>query len=310
MAKQKNNDSKKDKEKFYYNEWWAPYADVIGADETLALHFGHYEKGVKSHKDAVVNKNDFIGRILNLDSVEKNSVYLDSGCGVGGTSIYLAKKYPNIKFIGITNSPGQIFLANKFSKDLKVNSNTEFIVGDYLKIGVIDNYFDGIFTLQAFMRGPDKKKFLQEAYRVLKPNKKLVIDDVFLKKKPSSFIMKNSYNVYLKIWKIPSIEVINKIKSDLEEVGFQDIEVLDITKGFRLSFMILNLKWLIHSFFPKRKTNKRKKSVKKQKIVFQKDKKSALDNPFLGEIFKFISPIPLGFSGNLRYMTITAVKKE
>jgi ubiquinone/menaquinone biosynthesis C-methylase UbiE len=273
----------------------------MDADGTLALHFGHYEKGVKSYKDAVVNKNDFIGRILKLDSVEKDSVYLDSGCGVGGTSIFLAKKYPKIKFIGITNSPGQIYLANKFSKDLNVKSNTEFIIGDYLKISVIDNYFDGIFTLQAFMLGPDKKKFLEEAYRVLKPNKKLVIDDVFLRKKPSGFIMKNSYNVFLKIWKIPSIEPIDKIKSQLETIGFNDIEVLDITKSFRLSFMVLNIKWLIHSIFPIRK---------KQKIVFQKGKKSMLDNPFIGEIIKFISPIPLGFSGNLRYMTITAVKKE
>jgi ubiquinone/menaquinone biosynthesis C-methylase UbiE len=309
MSKQNNKDMKRDKEKLYLNDWWTPYANVIDADETLAIHFGHYEKGVKSHKDAVVNKNNFIGRVLNLDSFEKNSIFLDSGCGVGGTSIYLAKKYPNIRFIGITNSPGQIFLANRFAKEYNVTSNTRFIVGDYLKLGIIDNHFDGIFIVQAFMRSFDKKKFLHEAYRVLKANKKIVIDDVFLKKKPSNFIMRKSYYVYTKIWKIPSIEAIDDIKKELEAEGFKDIKILDITKSFWLSFMILNIKWVIHSFFPKKITKKEKNDVK-TKIVFQKGKKSILDNPFLGEIIKFLSPLPLGLSGNLRYMTIVAVKKE
>ena len=300
MGKRKKSFSKIDKEKFFYDAWWTPYANVTNADETLALHLGYYEKGVKSHKYAIINRNNFIGRIINLDSSEKNSMFLDSGCGVGGTSIYLAKKYPNITFIGITNSLGQIFLANRFARELNVNSNTDFIVGDYLRIGLVDNHFDGIFAIESFIRAKNKKIFLTEAFRILKPNKKLVIDDVFLRKKPSNRIIKNLYYEYAITWRIPTLEAISDIKLDLKEVGFKDIKIIDITKNSKLSFLILNIRWLIDSLFPKTK-------YKEEKT--EENTKTLMYNPLFYWIIKFLIPVVLGLSGNLRYMIITAVKK-
>lgn len=300
MGKQKKGFSKIDKEKIFYDAWWTPYANITNADETLALHFGLYEKGVKSHRDAIINRNNFIGRILNLDSSEKNSVFLDSGCGVGGTSIYLAKKYPNITFIGITNSLGQIFLANRFARELNVNSNTDFIVGDYLKIGLTDNCFDGVFAIESFIRAKNKKTFLQEAFRVLKPNKKLAIDDVFLRKKPSNRIIKNLYYEYAITWRIPTLDVIADIKSDLKEAGFKDIRIIDITKNSKLSFLIINIRWLIGSLFSKAKHKEAKTKENKKTLTY---------SPLLYWIIKFLIPLVLGLGGNLRYMIITAVKK-
>jgi len=270
-------------------------------DKNMALHFGHFEKGIRTYDEAVLNKNDFIGRLLDLDSFAKSTAtILDSGCGVGGTSIHLAKKYPTIKFVGITKSRGQIFLANEFAKQNLVSSNTDFIVGDYLSISIIDNYFDGIFAIQSFARAKDGRKFLVEAYRLLKPNGKMIIDDIFLIKKPSSNFLKKAYESYCKVWNVPCLEALEEFKSSLKEIGFNEIKILDITKNVRMSFFILILKWFAISLYVRKKETTETEA---------KINKPAAENKFINLVKRGILPLLLNSSHTIRYLTIVAVKK-
>lgn len=299
--------NQKNSDKISHNyDWWQIYARQTSADKTLAMHSGYYEKGIKTHEEAVINKNKLIEKFLDLDNlVKKRGIILDAGCGVGGTSIYLAKIHSNIKFIGLNNSPSQIALAPKFAQQYHVGSNTEFILGDHCAIGIADNSIDGIFALEALTRTKDKKKFLEEAYRILKKNKKLVIDDAFLLKKPSNYFTKFSYYAYCKTWKIPSVDYLQDFKTLLEDLKFYDINIKDITKNSRLSFFIINLKMLIYTIFlrPKGKKENIEKKITSDKSFISK-------NMFIYIIIMFSSSMLLILNRNIGKLVITAVKKK
>ena len=87
----------------FYRKNWPILVKLWQIDKTYCIHHGYYEKGIRTHIQSVENMNDFVGRLLCLDSKEKQTKkILDAGCGIGGTITYLAKKYPNVNFTGIT----------------------------------------------------------------------------------------------------------------------------------------------------------------------------------------------------------------
>lgn len=110
-----------------------------------------------------------------LPSLTKPIKVLDVGCGIGGTSRYLAKKFGiNAKVTGITLSPVQVKRASELAAEQNVN-NAEFVVMDALDMKFPDNSFDLVWACESGEHMPDKKKYVEEMTRVLKPGGKLVI---------------------------------------------------------------------------------------------------------------------------------------
>jgi ubiquinone/menaquinone biosynthesis C-methylase UbiE len=289
----------------YYEDWWHTYSKQMNADNTLALHSGYYEKGIRTHEEAVINKNRLIEKLLDLNNlVKKNGKILDAGCGVGGTSIFLAKNHSNIKFIGINNNKSQIYLASKFAQEHNVTSNTEFIMGDHRETKLPADFFDGIFALEALTRTKDKIRFLREAFRILKKNKKLVIDDAFLIKKPSNYITKKAYSAYCITWNIPFVDSLDDFKNYLKDLNFGDIKIIDITKNSRFSFFIINLKFLFYAIFSKSKIKRDEK-----KNMQKNDKSLISTNMYLYIIILFFSSMILLLNRNIGKIVITAIKK-
>lgn len=288
----------------YYESTWSDFVKWMKTDKSLGLHFGYYEKGIRTYEEAVINMNYFVGRLLDLDTqVENNISILDIGCGVGGSSIYLAKKYPHFKFIGITIVLEQVYLAKKFAREKHVSSNTEFILGNYLKTGVVNNYFDGAFAIESACHAEDKKEFLLEAYRILKPNKKLVVVDGFLTKKPSNYFIQAAYDFYRKVWVIPHLEVIDDFTSNLEDIGFGNIKLQDISKNVSKAIFISNLKSLAYILYIRMK--KKSDPINKKP---KSEKRRITKNPIIYITIMIFAPILIALAHTIRYMAITSVK--
>merc|ERR1719424_1667639 len=76
------------------------------------IHLGWYgEKERKGPfyggKDFIEAKYDFIDRMLTFSQTNAPQKVLDVGCGIGGTSRYIAKKFPEAEVTGITISQEQ-----------------------------------------------------------------------------------------------------------------------------------------------------------------------------------------------------------
>jgi MPBQ/MSBQ methyltransferase len=132
------------------------------------IHLGYYSKEERDKgylkKNFVQAKYDFIDRMMEfgqLDSpqfTQQPVKVLDVGCGIGGTSRYLAKKLgSNSSVVGITLSPKQVERATQLAKAQGVD-NASFQVMDALQMSFPDNSFDIVWACESGEHMPDKEK--------------------------------------------------------------------------------------------------------------------------------------------------------
>ncbi len=99
---------------------------------------------------------------------------LDVGCGIGGSTLYLANKF-EATATGITLSPVQASRAQERAVEANLAAKAQFLVADALEMPFADNSFDLVWSLESGEHMPHKEKFLQECYRVLKPGGTLIL---------------------------------------------------------------------------------------------------------------------------------------
>lgn len=138
------------------------------------MHHGYYGVDGKAQKNRRQAQIDLIEELLKWAQVQQAENILDVGCGIGGSSLYLADKF-NACATGITLSPVQAQRAWERAAEFGLQYRTNFQVADALNMPFEDNSFDLVWSLESGEHMPDKQKFMQECYRVLKPGGKLIL---------------------------------------------------------------------------------------------------------------------------------------
>ncbi|MGF1480811.1 MAG: methyltransferase domain-containing protein [Cyanophyceae cyanobacterium] len=136
------------------------------------MHHGYYGRAGTTKIERRQAQIDLIEELLRWAGVEQAENIIDVGCGIGGSTIYLAQKY-QATATGITLSPVQAARAIERAKMFGVK--TEFQVANALDMPFADNSFDLVWSLESGEHMPDKEQFLSECYRVLKPEGRLVM---------------------------------------------------------------------------------------------------------------------------------------
>lgn len=173
------------------------------------IHHGYWpteeSQATESKEKAQTN---LIQLLLDKSQLSSNSVILDVGCGIGGTSRYLASHHGCI-VTGITISGKQVEIANRLTKAAaetesngKVTAESEepatpdadgfvrlgsgkvrFIELDAEKMAEFfagqEGTFDAVWISEALSHFPNKALFFENAHKVLKPGGKLVLADWF-----------------------------------------------------------------------------------------------------------------------------------
>lgn len=155
------------------------------------IHLGYYgEKERKGPfyggKDFIEAKYDFIDKMLEFSRVDSPVKVLDVGCGIGGTSRYIAKKFPQAEVTGITISPEQQKRATELATERGL-SNVRFELCDALNMKYEDNSFDFVWACESGEHMPDKVKYVEEMARVLKPGGRIVIATWCQRETPPEF---------------------------------------------------------------------------------------------------------------------------
>ena len=179
----------------HFERSWKILEKWCYSGETLGIHYGYYTDTTRNFKDAVYSMNDFIGGLLDLEH-KKSASILDAGCGVGGTSIYLGKKFPHVQFTGITLSEEQVKMGQKFIREKDV-TNCKILKGDFNKTEFPSNSFDGVFAIESVGYSENIADFVQEMKRVLKPGGILVVLDGFRTEVTINSILQKIYERFL-----------------------------------------------------------------------------------------------------------------
>ena len=99
---------------------------------------------------------------------------LDVGCGLGGTAIYLARRY-GCHVRGITISPRQAERARKNVERAGVADKVEIVTGDAEAIDLPEVTCDAAWTMESSEHFADKAAYFCKAAQTLKPGGVLVL---------------------------------------------------------------------------------------------------------------------------------------
>ncbi len=193
------------------------------------MHFGYWRCGMNPFKrENMLNQmTTEVYRRLSLNQPNKSIV--DLGCGLGASMRHLSALNPKLNIEGITLVPWQIKMGQNMTSSKKVG----FHLGDFTQTLFGDECFDGAYAIESacYAKGNDKKDFIAEAYRILKPNAKLVIADGFLKNPhlPFSSSAKKAYRHLCEAWAIPELAQIDAFENRLKQTGFKHVKIEDVS---------------------------------------------------------------------------------
>lgn len=137
------------------------------------MHHGFYPKGSppKSNQQAQI---DMIEEVLSFAGVDKVDKMVDVGCGIGGSSRHLSRKY-GCSAQGITLSPVQAQRAQQISASEGFGDRLSFQVADALQQPFPDGSFDLVWSLESGEHMPQKPQFVRELARVCAPGGRVIV---------------------------------------------------------------------------------------------------------------------------------------
>ncbi len=204
---------------FHYRLHW-------NLDESRSLHYGYWDNSTKNFHEALLNINKILA---SKAAIKENDHVLDAGCGIGGSSLWLAKNI-GCKVTGIALNEKQLETGRRIAEEEKLNSLVDFKRADFINTGFDNDSFDVIWAIESVCHTEDKSDFLREAYRLLKPGGRLIMCDYF-KKSGLTKRDTNIINRWINGWAIDDIPVIEDFKVMAGNAGFEKLLIEDATSA-------------------------------------------------------------------------------
>jgi tocopherol O-methyltransferase len=191
------------------------------------MHHGYYGADGRLQKDRRQAQIDLIEELLQWAEVTQAEHILDVGCGIGGSSLYLAEKFAATA-TGITLSPVQARRATARAQTAGVAAH--FQVADALQMPFADQAFDLVWSLESGEHMPDKAKFLQECYRVLKPGGTFILVTWCHRETADRPLtadeQKHLADIY-RVYCLPYVIALSQYATIAQAIGFQAMRTAD-----------------------------------------------------------------------------------
>ncbi|KAL7437372.1 hypothetical protein ACHAXM_009089 [Skeletonema potamos] len=206
LSKERTDEDLKDGIAFFYDRSSKLWEDVWGEH----MHHGYYVPEDRTdHVQAQIDLIDEVLKWAGVDDKNPPKSVVDVGCGIGGSSRHIAKKY-GCKAQGITLSPYQANRGNELAKEQGLSDQASFQVADALNMPFDDSSFDLVWSLESGEHMPDKTKFVNELMRVAAPGGRIIIvtwchrdlepGEPSLSKKEEKILAKINRAYYLPKW--------------------------------------------------------------------------------------------------------------
>ena len=152
---------------------------------------------------------------------------MELATGKGASSVYLAKKFPDVAFYALNLADGQLDIAKKKACSVKNFYPDE---GDYHDLSRYSTgSFDIVFIFDALCYSNDKGKVSEEVHRILKPGGLFVVIDGYSTRTDQDLTETELLGIHLmeKGMVVEKFEQYSKVKNDVLSKGFSIVSEED-----------------------------------------------------------------------------------
>jgi MPBQ/MSBQ methyltransferase len=169
------------------------------------LNWGYWKADTETQVEACENLVEMVVSMV----PKRDGALLEVGCGIGGVIRYLTRHWPAAKMTGVNLMEDQLGLCRKRVPD------ATFARMDATKLEFADASFETVISVEAAFLFDTRRKFLEQAFRVLKPGGYFAIADIIGNPYVHRANLVNDPTVYHEL---------------LRQVGFREIRVIDVTE--------------------------------------------------------------------------------
>jgi tocopherol O-methyltransferase len=144
-----------------YEEMWGEH-----------IHHGYWDADDPADRHQAQERT--VRELVAFGEIPVGARVLDAGCGIGASAIMLARDF-GCEVDGITLSAEQVRRAREKAAAAGVTPRARFEVMDATHTGYEPGSFDVVWSLESCELMPDKRAFLAECRRVLRPGGRLAV---------------------------------------------------------------------------------------------------------------------------------------
>jgi tocopherol O-methyltransferase len=208
---------KKEHIKRFYDIGSVYYSKIYGEH----FHDGYYITGQEPRAEAQEN---LIRYLVEKAGISNGIKVLDVGCGIGGSSFWMAKNL-GASTVGITISSRQVEMAQASADKFRTNSVFYLMDAETLDFNV---KFDVIWAVAVCTHLENQKRFIQRATRFLNPKGVFVIYDWMLPGSGSSSDGRNLESIRRGML-LQSLHSFSEYQTWFTDNGYDNVDTKNIT---------------------------------------------------------------------------------
>ena len=221
----------KDKIVEYYEQVTDQY--YVGGWDNDHIHFGLFtaEESRLSDRDLTRARSRPIVRahetVLRPARIAREHIVVDAGCGVGGTAIDVARRF-GCRVVGLNISKHQLEIARSRAAEAGLSDRVEFIWADCSEAFPLPaERYDVVFNIESSCHYSDRRNFLAECSRILKPGGLLTTLDWMAADGISRVDYERAIRPVCEAWFFKSLETRSSYTEKFHDAGLEIVDFVD-----------------------------------------------------------------------------------
>jgi tocopherol O-methyltransferase len=194
----------------FYREIWGDH-----------VHHGYWARGDETPEHAVEALTELVAERLNLSAC---MAVCDIGCGYGASARYLAASR-GVAVTGVTVSAAQVARAAALARP-----GVSIELRDWMSNGFPPASFDRAYAIESSEHMPDKQRFFDEAFRVLRPGGALCVCAWLARPQAADWEIRHLLEPICREGRLPAMGTEAEYRQSAERAGFAVERVDDLSE--------------------------------------------------------------------------------
>ncbi|MDQ7807607.1 methyltransferase domain-containing protein [Amycolatopsis sp. A133] len=148
---------------------------LLLTERTRYLNFGYWVDGCEVVDDACEAMVDLVGRAAELKPGDR---VLDAGFGYGEQDLRWLETTGVAEIVGVNITPVHVREARRLAQAKGVGDRVKFLEGSATELTFGPETFDKVVSIEALVQFAPRQKFLEHAFRVLRPGGIFAVSDI------------------------------------------------------------------------------------------------------------------------------------